>query len=85
MGGGCLQEMDSELERYHKSCTALELNVGEGRSKSGALQKELTRQRSQIQDAHQAIRYLSSSSLPLLDSLNITCKLPVGRWTQAFD
>lgn len=60
----CKQEMDSELERYHKSCAALELNVGEGRSKFGALQKELTRQRSQTQDAHQAIRCISSFSCP---------------------
>lgn len=57
-----LQEMDSELERYHKSCAALELSVGEGRSKHAALQKELTRQHAQTQDAHQAIRYTSSSS-----------------------
>ena len=53
--------MDSELERYHKSCAALELSVGEGSSKHAALQKELARQHAQTKDAHQAIRYTSSS------------------------
>ena len=48
--------MDSELERYHKSCAALELNVGEGRLKQGGLHQELARQRTQTQDAHQVIR-----------------------------
>ena len=58
--------MDLELERYHKSCTALERSVGEGTSKHSALQKELARQHAQTQDAHQAIRYTpSSSSQPL--------------------
>ena len=54
--------MDSELERYHKSCAALELNVGEGSLKQAGLHKELSRQRAQTQDAHQAIKY----SIPLL-------------------
>ena len=58
-----LQEMDSELERYHKSCAALELSVGEGRLKQGGLHKELSRQRSQTQDAQQAIRHALSSEL----------------------
>ena len=53
-----VQEMDSELERYHKSCAALELNIGEGSLKQAGLHKELARQRSQTQDAHQAIRYV---------------------------
>ena len=50
--------MDSELERYHKSCAALELNIGEGSLKQAGLHKELARQRAQTQDAHQAIRYV---------------------------
>lgn len=63
--------MDSELERYHKSCAALELSVGEGRSKHAALQKELTRQHAQTQDAHQAIRYTSSSVTAKLAMLSV--------------
>ena len=58
--------MDSELERYHKSCAALELNVGEGRSKHAALQKELARQRAQTQEAQQSIRYTPSSPTVVL-------------------
>lgn len=50
------QEMDAELERYHKSCAALDLNASEGRLKQNALHKELARQRTQTQSAQQAIR-----------------------------
>jgi len=64
--GTNVQEMDSELERYHKSCAALELNVGEGSLKQAGLHKELARQRSQTQDAHQAIRYVGGPSPPSL-------------------
>ncbi len=69
--------MDSELERYHKSCAALELNVGEGRLKQGGLHKELARQRAQTQDAHQAIRshllFLSVAVLFLYSSVLASC------------
>ena len=51
-----VQEMDAELERYHKNCAALDLGVSEGKLKQGALHKELARQRSQTQSAEQAIR-----------------------------
>ncbi len=68
-----VQEMDSELERYHKSCAALELNIGEGSLKQAGLHKELSRQRSQTQDAHQAIRYAGDPhvQLPCSSSLYI--------------
>lgn len=58
-----MQEMDAELERYHKSCAALDLNASEGRLKHNALHKEVARQRTQTQSAQQAIRYSTTTAL----------------------
>lgn len=89
-----MQEMDAELERYHKSCAALDLGVSEGKLKQSALHKELARQRSQTQSAEQAIRSDSGSgschscslsphgsivaSFPGASSAN-SCRTPVSR------
>lgn len=51
-----LQEMDSELERYHKNNATLDLTIGDYKLKQNGLQKELGRARSATNDAEQSIR-----------------------------
>lgn len=51
-----LQEMDSELERYHKNNATLDLTIGDYKLKQNGLQKELARERHATNDCEQSIR-----------------------------
>jgi cilia- and flagella-associated protein 57 len=45
---GLLQEMDEELQRYHKANAALDLAIGQQRLRCEGLQAEVLRQRSEL-------------------------------------
>lgn len=51
-----LQEMDGELERYHKNNSTLDLTIGDYKLKQNGLQHELLRQRTAVQDAQMTIK-----------------------------
>ena len=46
-----IQEMESELERFHKQNTQLELNITELRQKLKATDKELHQERQRVRSA----------------------------------
>ena len=48
LANSCLQEMESELERFHKQNTQLELNIAEQKQKLRATEKELHLERQRV-------------------------------------
>merc|ERR1712070_934271 len=65
-----IEEMDQELEQYHKSNAALDLMIGELRLKMDGMQREINEQREQLgqgdslirrfrSDLHECVQYLS--------------------------
>jgi cilia- and flagella-associated protein 57 len=49
-----VQEMDEELQRYHKANAALDLTIGEQRLRGEGLQAEVLRQRTELGKCHRA-------------------------------
>merc|ERR1712179_164311 len=56
MGKEQIQEMESELERFHKQNTQLELNITELRQKLKATDKEMHQERQRVRDVEAIVR-----------------------------
>lgn len=51
-----MQEMDQELERYHKSNAQLDLNISDLKLKQEGLKREVLAQRTALERSHASIK-----------------------------
>lgn len=76
-----LQEMDQELERYHKSNAQLDLNISDLKLKQEGLKREVLAQRSALEHSHASIKEFHHDVHDVVQSLQVQCsaRLQPGR------
>lgn len=66
-----LQEMDQELERYHKSNAQLDLNISDLKLKQEGLKREVLAQRAALERSHASIKEFHHDIHDVVQSLQV--------------